>query len=41
METVAGVSFSPTEFVDTTDVIETKIAMLEAHDSQMIWVRER
>jgi len=40
METVAGVGFSPTEFVDTSDVIEMKIAMLEAHESQMTWVRE-
>ena len=40
METVMGVGFSPTEFVDVSTTIETKIAMLEAHQSQLTWLRD-
>ena len=40
METISGLGFSPVEFVDTSDFIDTKIAMLEAHGSQMKWVKE-
>jgi N-acetylglucosamine malate deacetylase 1 len=40
METISGCGFAPTEYVDTTDVLETKIAMLDAHGSQMKWVKE-
>ena len=40
METMSGIGFSPSEFVDISDVIETKVKMLDAHESQMIWVRE-
>ncbi|MBB4660857.1 PIG-L deacetylase family protein [Conexibacter arvalis] len=39
-DTVAGVGFSPTEYVDVSDHIETKLAMLGAHDSQLSWLRE-
>ena len=35
METVAGVGFTPTEFVDVTETIDAKVAMLEAHQSQL------
>ena len=35
-----GVGFRPTEFVDISDVIETKVAMLEAHASQLTWLRD-
>jgi N-acetylglucosamine malate deacetylase 1 len=40
METISGAGFAPTEYVDTSNFIETKIAMLEAHASQMQWVKE-
>jgi LmbE family N-acetylglucosaminyl deacetylase len=40
METVSGLGFSPTEFVDVTSTIETKVAMLEAHESQLVWLRD-
>jgi LmbE family N-acetylglucosaminyl deacetylase len=40
MEPVMGVGFRPTEFVDISDVIETKAAMLEAHASQLTWLRD-
>ena len=40
METVMGLGFSPTEFVDVSAVIETKVRMLEAHESQLTWLRD-
>ena len=40
METVMGIGFSPTEFVDVSSTIETKVAMLEAHTSQLEWLRD-
>jgi LmbE family N-acetylglucosaminyl deacetylase len=40
MDTVMGVGFLPTEYVDVTSTIESKIAMLEAHETQLTWLRE-
>jgi LmbE family N-acetylglucosaminyl deacetylase len=40
MDTLMGLDFLPTEFVDITDAIDTKVAMLEAHASQLTWLRE-
>lgn len=40
METISGLGFSPTEFVDVTGVIDVKAAMLEAHESQLSWLRD-
>jgi LmbE family N-acetylglucosaminyl deacetylase len=40
MDTVMGLGFSPTEYVDVGDVIDVKAAMLEAHESQLAWLRE-
>lgn len=40
METVAGLGFAPTEFVDISEVIDVKTAMLGAHESQLTWLRE-
>jgi LmbE family N-acetylglucosaminyl deacetylase len=40
METVAGLGFSPVEFVDVTEAIDAKVAMLEAHTSQLQWLRD-
>ncbi|MBO4410952.1 MAG: PIG-L family deacetylase [Lachnospiraceae bacterium] len=40
MDTLAGVNFIPTEYVDISDVIDLKIRMLECHESQILWMRE-
>lgn len=40
MDTLAGVNFVPTEFVDITDEIDLKIKMLECHESQIVWMRD-
>lgn len=40
MDTLAGVNFTPTEYVDITDTIDKKIEMLECHVSQMKWMRD-
>jgi len=40
MDTIMGLGFQPTEYVDVTDVIETKTEMLEAHQSQLVWLRD-
>lgn len=40
MDTLAGVDFVPTEFVDITDEIELKLQMLECHESQVVWMRD-
>jgi len=40
MDTLAGVNFMPTEYVDITDEIDAKLEMLECHVSQMKWMRD-
>ena len=40
MDTLAGVNFNPTEFVDVTDHIDKKLEMLNCHESQIVWMRE-
>jgi len=40
MDTLAGLNFVPTEYVDITDTIDKKLAMLEMHESQMKWMRD-
>jgi len=40
MDTLAGVGFQPTEYVDITDTIDLKLEMLECHVSQMKWMRD-
>ena len=40
MDTLAGVNFEPTEYVDISDEIELKMEMLECHESQLVWMRE-
>ena len=40
MDTLAGVNFVPTEFVDITEEIDLKIKMLECHESQLVWMKE-
>ena len=38
MDTVAGLGFEPTEFVDVTEVFELKVQALERHESQVAWI---
>ena len=40
MDTLAGVNFNPTEFVDISDVIDLKMQMLNCHESQLVWMLE-
>lgn len=40
MDTLAGVDFIPTEYVDITDFIDTKEKMLSCHESQCKWLKE-
>lgn len=40
MDTLCGVNFNPTEYVDVSDVIDLKIQMLNCHESQIVWMRE-
>lgn len=40
MDTLAGVNFNPTEFVDVTPYIDTKLEMLNCHESQIVWMRD-
>jgi len=40
MDTLAGLRFSPTEYVDITDTIDTKLAALAEHASQLVWLRD-
>jgi LmbE family N-acetylglucosaminyl deacetylase len=40
MDTVMGLGFQPSEYVDVSAVIDTKTAMLEAHQSQLTWLRD-
>lgn len=40
MDNLAGLDFSPTEYVDITDTLELKLQMLECHESQMKWMRD-
>ena len=40
MDNVAGVDFTPTEYVDISAAIETKLEMLSQHESQIAWLGE-
>ncbi|MDR0405758.1 MAG: PIG-L family deacetylase [Clostridiales bacterium] len=40
MDTLAGVNFQPSEYVDITDTLALKLEMLECHVSQMKWMRD-
>lgn len=40
MDTLAGVNFQPTHYVDITGQIDTKIRALECHESQLKWMYE-
>lgn len=40
MDTLAGVGFQPTHYVDITDQIERKLRALNCHESQLKWMLE-
>lgn len=40
MDTLAGVGFQPTHYVDITAQIETKLCALRCHESQLKWMLE-
>jgi LmbE family N-acetylglucosaminyl deacetylase len=40
MDTLAGLGFSPTEYVDTTSTVATKLDALAQHKSQVEWLRD-
>ena len=40
MDTLAGVNFNPTMYVDVSDTIDLKIKMLNCHESQIVWMRD-
>lgn len=40
MDTLCGVNFNPTEYVDVSDYIDTKLEMLNCHESQIVWMRD-
>lgn len=40
MDTLAGVGFQPEEYVDVTHFVDAKIAALDMHASQVVWMRE-
>jgi LmbE family N-acetylglucosaminyl deacetylase len=39
-DTLAGVGFDPTEYVDVTEVFELKLQALRCHESQLDWLRD-
>jgi N-acetylglucosamine malate deacetylase 1 len=40
MDNVMGLGFQPVEYVDVTATMSTKVAMLEAHATQLRWLRD-
>jgi len=40
MDTLAGIGFIPTEYVDISDVMEQKLKALACHKSQIKWMRD-
>jgi LmbE family N-acetylglucosaminyl deacetylase len=40
MDTLAGMNFIPTEYVDISDTMALKLEALACHDSQIRWMRE-
>lgn len=39
-DVLSGIPFTPTEFVDIEDTYETKVKMLECHESQLKWLKD-
>ena len=40
MDSLAGVNFNPTEYVDVSEYIDKKLEMLNCHESQIVWMRD-
>ena len=40
MDTVAGIDFTPAEYVDITDTLDLKINAMARHESQITWLKE-
>ena len=40
MDTLAGINFNPTDYVDISGEIDLKLQMLECHESQVAWMRD-
>lgn len=40
MDTLTGINFQPTEYVDITDTIEIKLKALQQHESQIKWMKD-
>jgi LmbE family N-acetylglucosaminyl deacetylase len=40
MDTLAGINFVPTEYVDITEEMERKLEAINCHESQVVWMRE-
>lgn len=40
MDNVTGTDFLPAELVDISSVMDRKVAMLECHQSQLVWLKE-
>ncbi|GHU97824.1 hypothetical protein FACS1894211_00400 [Clostridia bacterium] len=40
MDNLGGFNFEPTEYVDISKEIETKLKMLSCHQSQLAWMKE-
>lgn len=40
MDTLAGLNFQPSEYVDVTDFLPQKRAMLSKHQSQLVWLKD-
>jgi len=40
MDTIAGINFSPEQYVDITNYIDIKLKALDQHESQIKWLRD-
>lgn len=40
MDTLAGVNFNPTEYVDISKFVDKKLEMLKKHESQVVWMKD-
>ena len=40
MDNLSGLRFEPTIYVDISDTIDTKLEMLNQHQSQLVWLKE-
>ena len=40
MDSLAGVNFNPTEYVDVSEYVDKKLEMLNCHESQIVWMRD-